>query len=36
LHKAIKLNHVYGRNTAVVVLRVSKHFTWHCVGSHME
>ena len=29
LHKAIKLNFINARNNAVVVRRVSKHFTWH-------
>ena len=29
LHKAIKLNFINARNKAVVVRRVSKHFTWH-------
>ena len=29
LHKAIKLNIIDARNDAVVVRRVSKHFTWH-------
>ena len=29
LHKAIKLNFINVRNKAVVVRRVSKHFTWH-------
>ena len=29
LHKAIKLNFINARNSAVVVRRVSKHFTWH-------
>ena len=29
LHKAIKLNFINARSSAVVVRRVSKHFTWH-------
>ena len=28
LHKVIKLNFIYARNNAVVVRKVSKHFTW--------
>ena len=36
LHKAIKLNFINALNYAVVVRRVSKHFTWHMIPSCIE
>ena len=35
LHKAIKLNFIDARNDAVVVCRVSKHFTLHHLLGHI-
>ena len=32
LHKAIKLNFIDARNDAVVVRKVSKHFTLHALS----
>jgi hypothetical protein len=33
-HKAIKLNYKKTRPHAIVVLRGSKHYTWHMYGKH--